>query len=82
MSANFIQRCVSGYAAPDEIDDYIELWHDSDSLLELHEYLGLTWEEYRMWASNKSILARIIASRSEQANADTGFVVTPAMTPA
>lgn len=30
----------------ENIDDLIEKWHDGDSKLPLHEYLGLTFEEY------------------------------------
>lgn len=31
------------------IDDYIAAWHDSDSDLALHEFLGMTTEQYRQW---------------------------------
>ncbi len=31
----------------DDYDDQIAFWHDKyDGDLELHEYLGLSWEEY------------------------------------
>lgn len=30
----------------ENVDDLIEKWHGSDSELELHEYLGLTWLQY------------------------------------
>lgn len=33
----------------DDIDDYIDSWHDGDSKLTLHEYLGLTWEQYKKY---------------------------------
>jgi hypothetical protein len=71
MLDNFVERCVTGKAHPDEIDDYIELWHDSDSDSPLHEYLGLTWDEYRAWAANKTILVEIVASRTGQQNYTT-----------
>ena len=31
------------------IDDLIDEWHDSDSELQLHEYLGWSEEDYRKW---------------------------------
>lgn len=27
-------------------------WHESDSTLELHEWLGMTEEEYARWLTN------------------------------
>jgi hypothetical protein len=34
-----------------KIKDKIEEWHNSDSELKLHEYLGMTWEEYKTWVN-------------------------------
>jgi len=34
------------FKSGESIDDKIEEWHNSDSNLKLHEYLGLTIEEY------------------------------------
>jgi hypothetical protein len=31
------------------IDDQIDEWHDGDSPLPLHEYLGMTKEEFYYW---------------------------------
>lgn len=31
----------------DYINDLVDEWHTSDSELPLHEYLGLTWEDYK-----------------------------------
>lgn len=31
------------------VDDLIEEWNNSDSNLHLHEYLGMTWDEYCRW---------------------------------
>lgn len=58
----FIQLCLQGEVLPDEIDDFIEKWHQSDSSEELHEFLGMTWNEYAAWVADKSILSLIIAS--------------------
>jgi hypothetical protein len=44
--------------------DEIDAWHDSHTTLSLHEYLGLTWEQYKKLAERssdlKTILERII----------------------
>lgn len=36
------------------IDDAIDAWHESDSNLELHEWLGMTWEKYRRFVERMS----------------------------
>lgn len=65
MTTPFIERCISGDAFLDEIDDYIDAWHDDDTLenVELHEYLGMTWQEYSLWVTNPNILGLIVDSR-------------------
>ena len=64
MCDSFVERCFRGTASPDEIDDYIEMWHESDSDLPLHEYLGLSWSDYAAWARDKAILPTVIANYS------------------
>ena len=40
------------YELQDEIDDFVEKWHeDENATQELHEYLGMSWEEYSVWAA-------------------------------
>lgn len=35
----------------EEFESKVEEWHEGDSKLELHEYLGMTWEEYAAYVS-------------------------------
>lgn len=44
----------------EEIDDKIDAWHNSDSELKLHEYLGWTWDEYRAYVEKTTLPARIL----------------------
>lgn len=60
--SNFIQNCLSGDALLNEIDNYIDKWHDGDSELPLHTYLGMTWNEYAVWIESPAQLSFIIAS--------------------
>jgi hypothetical protein len=65
---SFIDRVLAGRARLGDIDDYIDEWHnaDDDSLaatVELHEYLGLTWDEYRLWVERPESLRFTIAAR-------------------
>lgn len=61
----FIQLAVDGYVMADEIDDFVETWHDSISDEELHDYLGLTWQEYSLWVSDNDNIYIIIAARRD-----------------
>jgi len=71
MNTSFIEKCINGDASLDEIDDYIDEWHDSDlsNGIELHEYLGMTWKEYSIWAIKPSFLAEIVNSRKQEIDA-------------
>jgi len=37
------------------IYDLIEKWHEGESELQLHEYLGLTWEQYAHWVQTDEL---------------------------
>ncbi|SDP77387.1 hypothetical protein [Clostridium gasigenes] len=56
----FIDAVIMGDVLIDEIDDYIDMWHDGDSKLEIYEFLGMTQNEYRLWVDDESILKEII----------------------
>ncbi len=57
---NFVRSCQRGEVLPDNIDDFIDDWHDHDYAVELHEFLGMSWEEYRGWVANPNTLPQII----------------------
>lgn len=59
----FMQLALNGEVLPDEIDDFVEAWHESDAGGELHEYLGMTAGEYSLWVSNPDFISIIIAAR-------------------
>lgn len=48
---------------PGDIDDWIERWHEGDSNLQLHQFLGMTWEEYGNWGLAPKCLDSIITTR-------------------
>lgn len=31
------------------VDDLVDAWHESDSSMGCHQWLGLTWVEYMRW---------------------------------
>jgi hypothetical protein len=69
---DFISRCLAGEAFIDEIEDYEEKWHSgiAGENQELHEFLGMTWKEYSLWATRPSILASILNSRKRNISLD------------
>jgi len=59
----FMDACMSGDALLEEIEDYVDEWHEGDSDEELHEYLGMTEEEYTIWVENDAALKTIFHAR-------------------
>ena len=59
---SFIEKCLSGDAMIDEIDYYIDQWHNRHSDLPLHTYLGMSWEEYKSWVESPDTLPLIVAA--------------------
>lgn len=48
----------------EKLDDLIDEWHEApEDGVSLHEYLGMTWEEYAIWVKDaQAIPERIIKS--------------------
>ena len=61
----FIDLCLEGKVPLDDIDDFIDRWHEAPEGFELHDYLGLTQEEYSLWLRVPDALAYIIKARHE-----------------
>jgi hypothetical protein len=70
MNTSFIDRCISGDAFLDEVDDYIDEWHDNSTSedVELYEYLGMTLLEYSLWITNPNIIGLIVDARRKGLN--------------
>ena len=62
-TATFIELALRGDVMPDEIDDFIDHWHDAGLEGDLHAYLGLSWEEYSLWVSDAESINIIISAR-------------------
>jgi hypothetical protein len=64
---NFVSLALAGKVSADEIDDYVDKWHNSPSGLELHEYMGITRDEYAIWLGSPEELASILTMRKSKA---------------
>lgn len=59
----FINLCLSGDVLINDIDDFIDKWHDSDSNDEIYDYLGMTREEYFLWIERPEYLKIIMETK-------------------
>ena len=62
----YVDLVLTGKSPIGDIDAYVERWHRQKPAEPLHEYLGLTWEEYASWVEDPSQLAVIIAARKKE----------------
>lgn len=61
---SFVDDYINGYAFSEDIHTHIDKWHEDENIREeLHEYLGMTWEEYVEWVNNPSDLRSILSLR-------------------
>lgn len=59
----FIDLCTARTVQPDAIDDFIDRWHEAPAGQELHDFLGMTNEEYALWLRVPDLLPQIISAR-------------------
>lgn len=68
MFKPFVDRCLAGEVEPNDIDDWVTAWHNSEPASEqmsLYEYLGFTEVEGRMWSRDARALAPILENRRQ-----------------
>lgn len=63
VAATFVDLCLEGRALLDEVDDYVDQWHDGPSTESLASYLGMTEDEYAVWVEKPGALPFILFSR-------------------
>jgi hypothetical protein len=59
----FLNRYLNGEMLADDIDDFIGYWHNNQGNLPLHEFLGMTEEEYSLWVGDPDVLPHIARAR-------------------
>jgi hypothetical protein len=67
-TTTFMDACFAGRALLDDVDDWVEAWHDAGGkprgrAESLKSYLGLNDFEYSLWAEKPSMLRLIVAAR-------------------
>jgi hypothetical protein len=68
----FVENCLSGDALADDIDDYVDLWHEGggDPGASLAQFLGFRDMEYRLWAEKPHLLPFILYARRSRISLD------------
>lgn len=72
MFKTYVEACLEGDAHLDEVDNWVDAWHDDVPGSEnrsLEEFLGFTAEEYARWARNGAALQEILENRRSQRQA-------------
>lgn len=72
----FMGLYSNGYVMADEIDDFIDRWHEiasaaAGSRVSIHDFLGMTRDEYEAWVHDASVLPHIVRARMSQSPLDT-----------
>lgn len=69
---SFVERCLLGAALPDEIDDYVDEWHDTDigKTIPLHIFLGMDNHEYALWMRDPNAIYGILKARKSHRSVD------------
>ena len=62
----FVDAVLAGRATADDVDDWIEKWHTTDTGdVELHEFLGLNESDMEAWVRSNATLEQLIIRRGE-----------------
>lgn len=61
--ARFMEAALNGEVLFDEIDDFVERWHESQSDEPLYAFLGMTEQEYSLWLNDPDYLSLILSAR-------------------
>lgn len=61
---SFVDAVLAGQATTDDVDDWVERWHSSDTGdIELNQFLGLDEREMESWLRETESLDDIIVRR-------------------
>ena len=63
MSKSYVAECLSGNALLEDVDDWVDAWHEGRGPGTLFEHLGMTEQEYSLWVEQPESLRFIIYSR-------------------
>ena len=63
----FVEALKYGLVDYNDIDHFVDTWHEGDSTLEIDEFLGMTEEQYFKWVDEgNEILSQMFTKGSEK----------------
>lgn len=62
---SFIDLVLEGEVLPEEIDDFVDMWHEGEGDEPLAEFLGFSQEEYSFWVLYPQAIPLIAAARAK-----------------
>ena len=62
---DFITLCAQGICELEEIDDFVEAWHNSHNPLPLHTFLGFSREDYNIWLLDPEYLQAVVWDKKQ-----------------
>jgi len=66
--SNYINLCINGEVLIEDIDDYIDEWHEGNGIEKLYVFLGMTEEEYKYYLVDEDVLPHIINAHKFHSN--------------
>jgi DNA-binding transcriptional ArsR family regulator len=66
----FAALYFEGRASADEIDDFVDDWHEGGTGMSLHDFLGLSREDYAQWVEQPDSLETALNERKHERGAD------------
>jgi hypothetical protein len=64
MKWKFFDLLMEGNACPEEIHDHIDTWHNkANVMIPLHEFLGMSWQEFGRWVTLDATLETLEEER-------------------
>jgi hypothetical protein len=67
MPRNFMEKYLAGEVEAEDIDDFVDEWHEEEHTASLAEFLGLSDDEYWRWVKDANALPDIRAEREVKA---------------
>jgi hypothetical protein len=63
----FMEQYLADEVEAEDIDDFVDAWHEGEYTASLAEFLGLSDEEYWRWVKDANVLPEIRAEREVKA---------------
>ena len=60
----FLDLVLTGEAHQDDIDDFVDQWHEGNTSCSLAEFLGMSDDEYALWVEKPSALNLILQAHA------------------